>query len=163
MVDIGDRVRAGQTLAEIEAPELDEQVRQAKANLQQARAAVDQAWRISSRARRTLELARVTAQRWSSLVTKGSVSGQENDQYQAQYRSKLAGVQALEKAVTVQRGKVAAAEANVARLEKMQSYRVVKAPFDGVITLRNVDSGALVTAGTRCCSALRRPPRCAPT
>jgi RND family efflux transporter MFP subunit len=76
------------------------------------------------------------------------VSEQENDQMQAQYRSKQAGVEALEKAVNVQRSGVAAAEANVARLEKMRSYRLVTAPFDGVITLRNVDDGALVNSGS---------------
>src|SRR6185437_258559 len=98
--------------------------------------------------RADLELARVTAQRWASLVTNGSVSVQENDQYQAQYRSKIAGVESLEQALVVQRGGVAAAQANVARLENMKSYRVVTAPFNGVITLRNVDSGALVNTGT---------------
>jgi RND family efflux transporter MFP subunit len=67
---------------------------------------------------------------------------------QAQYRSKQAGVEALAKAVNVQQSSIAAAEANVGRLEKMRSYRLVTAPFDGVITLRNVDDGALVTSGT---------------
>jgi RND family efflux transporter MFP subunit len=147
MVDIGDRVRAGQTLAVIEAPELDEQVRQAQANLHQARAQVDQADANLRQGRADLELARVTAHRWASLVTNGSVSVQENDQYQAQYRSKIAGVESLEQALVVQRGGVAAAQANVARLENMKSYRVVTAPFNGVITLRNVDSGALVNTG----------------
>jgi RND family efflux transporter MFP subunit len=75
------------------------------------------------------------------------VSRQDNDQYQALLRSKLASVQALEKAILVQRSSIAVAEANVNRLERMQSYRIVRAPFDGVITLRNVDVGALVTAG----------------
>ncbi len=77
----------------------------------------------------------------------GVVSRQENDQYQAQYQAQTAGVQALEKAVAAQRSNVAAAEANLAALNEVQSYRVVKAPFDGVITLRNVDVGALVNAG----------------
>ena len=147
MVDIGDRVQAGQPLAEIEAPEMDEQVRQSKANLQQAQAAVDQALANYEQGKADMELARVTAQRWTSLAAQGVVSRQENDQYQAQYQSRAAGVQALEKAIAVQRGNVAAAEANVARLERMQSYRVVKAPFNGVVTLRNVDVGALVNAG----------------
>lgn len=148
MVDIGDRVRAGQPLAVIEAPELDEQVRQAQANLHQARAQVDQASANLRQGKADLELARVTAQRWANLVTNGSVSVQENDQYQAEYRSKMASVDALEQALIVQRGGVAAAQANLARLENMKSYRTVAAPFDGVITLRNVDSGALVNAGT---------------
>jgi RND family efflux transporter MFP subunit len=147
-VDIGDRVQAGQLLAEIDAPELAEQVHQSEANLQQAQAALDQALANLQQGKADLELAQVTAQRWSNLVTRGVVSRQENDQYQAQLQSKLASVQALEKAVIVQRGGVAAAEANVGRLQKMQSYRMVKAPFNGVITLRNVDVGALVNVGS---------------
>jgi RND family efflux transporter MFP subunit len=148
MVDIGDRVQAGQTVAEIEAPEMEQQVRQSKANLQQSRAAVDQALANYNQGKSDTELARVTAQRWTSLASKGVVSRQENDQYQSQYQSRLAGLEALEKAVGVQRSNVAAAEANLARIERMQTYLTVKAPFDGVITLRNVDVGALVNAGS---------------
>src|SRR5205823_5937174 len=94
-----------------------------------------------------MEFARITAERWSRLATQGVVSRQDNDQYQAQYRSQSANLQALEKAIAAQRSTVAATEASLARLEKLQSYLVVKAPFDGVITLRNVDAGALVSAG----------------
>jgi RND family efflux transporter MFP subunit len=148
LVDIGDRVTAGQPVAEIEAPELDQQVIQAKASLQQTQAALEQALANEVQGKANLELARVTAQRWGSLVTQGVVSKQDNDQYQAQYQSQLAGVQALEKAIAVQRANIAAAEANVARLDQMQGYRVVKAPFAGIITLRNVDVGALVTSGS---------------
>lgn len=148
MVDIGDRVRAGQTLLEIEAPELEEQVRQAAATLQQDQAALDQALANQEQGKSDLEFARATAQRWSHLFTRGVVSQHENEQYNTQYQSRIASVKALEKAVAVQRGNVAAAEANLARLREMQSYRVVKAPFDGIITLRNVDVGALVNAGT---------------
>ena len=148
LVDIGDRVAAGQPLAEIEAPELDQQVLQAKANVEQAKAALDQAIANETQGKANLELARVTAQRWGSLVTAGVVSKQDNDQYQAQYQSQLAGVNALEKAILAQRANIAAAEANVERLNQMQAYRIVKAPFAGVITLRNVDVGALVTSGS---------------
>lgn len=148
LVDIGDRVAAGQPLAEIEAPELDQQMLQAKANVQQAQAALDQALANEQQGKSNLELARVTAQRWGSLVTAGVVSKQDNDQYQAQYQSQIAGVNALEKAILAQRANIAAAEANLARLNEMQGYRIVKAPFAGVITLRNVDVGALVTTGS---------------
>ena len=143
MVDIGDRVRAGQPLAEIEAPEVDQQIRQARAALQQAQAAQEQSTANLAQGKATMELARVTADRWSALAAQGVVSKQENDQYQAQYQAQTANVQALEKAIAAQRSNVAAAEANLARLDEVQSYRVVKAPFDGVITLRNVDVGAL--------------------
>jgi RND family efflux transporter MFP subunit len=148
LVDIGDRVHAGQPLAEIEAPETDEMIRQSKAALQQAQAGVNQALANLKRGEADTELARVTAQRYANLAAKGVVSKQENDQYQAQHQSLLAGVQALQEAIAVARSNVAAAEANLARLELIQSYRVVKAPFDGVITLRNVDAGALVNAGS---------------
>ena len=147
LVDIGDRVQAGQLVAEIEAPEMDQQLTQARANVQVARDALDQALANYEQGKSNLELARVTADRWGRLVTKGAVSRQENDQYQAQYQSQLANVAALEKAIAAQRSSVAAVEANVGRLEQMLSYRMVKAPFDGVITVRNIDTGALVNAG----------------
>ncbi|HTA71971.1 MAG TPA: efflux RND transporter periplasmic adaptor subunit [Bryobacteraceae bacterium] len=147
MVDIGDRVRSGQPLAEIEAPELDQQVLQARANLQQTTAALDQALANQRQGKANMELARVTADRWKTLAGKGVVSRQENDQYQAQYQAQVANLDSLEKAVAAARSNVAAAEANVSRLNEVQSYRVVKAPFDGIITLRNVDVGALVNAG----------------
>jgi RND family efflux transporter MFP subunit len=148
MVDIGDRVRAGQPLAEIEAPELDQQVRQAQANLQQTTSALDQALANQRQGKANADLARVTADRWKNLSAKGVVSRQENDQYQAQYQAQVANLDALEKAVAVARSNVSAAEANLSRLNEVQSYRVVKAPFEGVVTLRNVDVGALVNAGS---------------
>jgi RND family efflux transporter MFP subunit len=147
-VDIGDRVRAGQPLAEIEAPELDQQVRMAQANLQQTTSALDQALANQRQGKANADLARVTADRWKNLSGKGVVSRQENDQYQAQYQAQVANLDALEKAVAVARSNVAAAEANLSRLNDVQSYRVVKAPFDGIVTLRNVDVGALVNAGS---------------
>jgi RND family efflux transporter MFP subunit len=148
MVDIGDRVWAGQPVAEIEAPELDQQVRMAQANLQQTTSALDQALANQRQGKANADLARVTADRWKNLSGKGVVSRQENDQYQAQYQAQVANLDALEKAVAVTRSNVAAAEANLSRLNEVQSYRVVKAPFDGVVTLRNVDVGALVNAGS---------------
>jgi RND family efflux transporter MFP subunit len=147
MADIGDHVTASQPLAEIEAPEMDEQIRQAKASLQQAQSAVDQAAANYERGQADEDLAKVTAERWSALAGKGVVSRHENDRYQAEYRALVAARQALEKAVAMQKSNVTAAEANLARLDKIQSYRLVKAPFDGVITLRNIDVGALVNTG----------------
>jgi RND family efflux transporter MFP subunit len=146
-VDIGDRVRAGQVVAEIEAPELDQQVLQAKANLEQAQAALEQAQANYDQGKSNMELAKVTAQRWGNLGAKGVVSKQENDQYQSQYQAQVSNLQALDKAISAQKSNVTAAQANLSRLGNMQSYRVVRAPFDGVITQRNVDVGALVNAG----------------
>src|SRR5262249_28860568 len=78
----------------------------------------------------------------------GVVSKQENDQYQTQLAAQDANVQALEKAISAQRSNLAANKANLARLNDVQSYRIVKAPFDGVVTVRNVDVGALVNTGS---------------
>ena len=83
-VDIGDRVSAGQVLAEIDAPELDQQIRQAQAAIEQANSSAQQAEAALQQGRANANLARVTAQRWANLVAKGVVSKQENDTYQAQ-------------------------------------------------------------------------------
>src|SRR5262249_19000792 len=127
--DIGTRVKAGQPLAEIDAPELDQQVRQAEADLQQAKAALDQSTANLQQAKANAELARVTAQRWSNLVAKGVVSRQENDQYQAQYRAQTANVEALDKAVAASQSNIASSEANLSRLKNLQDYKIVRAPF----------------------------------
>ncbi|HYV63150.1 MAG TPA: efflux RND transporter periplasmic adaptor subunit [Bryobacteraceae bacterium] len=148
LVDIGDRVRAGQPLAEIDAPELDQQIRQSEAAVAQAQASLEQAQASLEQGKANRDLARITAERWKTLVAEGVVSKQENDQYQAQLTAQNANVQALEKAVSAQRSNVLASQANVARLQEVQGYRIVKAPFDGVVVLRNVDVGALVSTGT---------------
>jgi RND family efflux transporter MFP subunit len=144
-VDIGDRVKAGQLLAEIEAPELEQQVHQAQAALEQVGAALEQANASLQQGKATEQLSKVTADRWKNLVSKGVVSKQDNDTYQAQYAAAQANVQALEKAVSAARSNIVAAQANLSRLTELQRYTSVRAPFAGVITLRNVDVGALVT------------------
>ncbi|HYL35360.1 MAG TPA: efflux RND transporter periplasmic adaptor subunit [Bryobacteraceae bacterium] len=145
--DIGARVKAGQVLAEIEAPELDQQVREAQSSLEQARAAREQANANLQQGRANEELARVTASRWNTLAGKGVVSRQENDQYQAQYQAQAASVEALQKALSAARSNVASVQANLGRLQEMQAFKTVRAPFDGVITARNTDIGALINAG----------------
>jgi len=147
-VDLGDKVRAGQPLAEIDAPELDQQILQAEAAIAQAQASLEQAQASLEQGKSNRDLARVTAERWKTLAAQGVVSQQENDQNQAQLTSQNANVQALEKAIAAQRSNVTAAQANLARLQDVQGYRIVKAPFDGVITVRNVDLGALVSTGS---------------
>jgi RND family efflux transporter MFP subunit len=146
-VDIGDRVAAGQLLAEIEAPDLDQQVRQAQASLQQARADLERATAALEQAKVNESVAKVTAGRWSNLVREGIASKQENDLYQGQYQSQMANVRALDRAVAAARSSVDVAQANVDRITDLKSYLKVKAPFAGVITLRNVDVGALVNSG----------------
>ena len=118
-VDIGAHVRKGQLLATIETPELDQQLRQARADLENAEA--------------NLQLATTTAARWQHLLETDSVSHQETDQAVSDLHSK----QAL----------VNSGKANVERLEQLQAFERVTAPFDGVVTARNTDIGALVQAG----------------
>jgi RND family efflux transporter MFP subunit len=118
-VDIGARVKKGQLLATIETPELDQQLRQARADLENAEA--------------NLQLATTTAARWQHLLETDSVSHQETDQAVSDLHSK----QAL----------VNSGKANVERLEQLQAFERVTAPFDGVVTARNTDIGALVQAG----------------
>jgi RND family efflux transporter MFP subunit len=146
--DIGDRVKEGQVLAEIEAPELNQQILQAKATVDQANSTVEQAQAALQQGHSNENLAQVTAQRWENLSKKGVVSRQENDTYQAQWAAQQANVNALEKAVAAARNNAAAVEANVARLNDLLAYQTVRAPFAGVITLRNVDAGVLVNEGS---------------
>ncbi|HYW41375.1 MAG TPA: efflux RND transporter periplasmic adaptor subunit [Bryobacteraceae bacterium] len=147
-VDIGDRVREGQVLADIDAPELAQQIRQAQAVIDQANSSIEQAEAALLQGRANADLARVTAERWRNLLAKGVVSRQENDTYQSQYQAQQANVEALQKAVAAARSNAGAAEANLARLNELLGYQTVRAPFAGVITLRNVDQGALVTEGS---------------
>src|SRR5579875_4056483 len=120
LVDIGARVSKGQLLAEIDAPEVDQQLRQAEADLATAEA--------------SRKIAEVTAERWRHLRETDSVSKQEADE-------KVSTAQASE-------AQVAAAEANVRRLRELTSFERIVAPFDGVITARNTDVGRLINAGS---------------
>lgn len=147
-VDIGDRVQSGQVVAEIEAPELGQQILQARAAVDQANAAVQQAEASLQQGRSNETLARVTAERWKKLLDKGVVSRQDNDTYQMQWAAQQANVQALEKAVAAAKSNTGAMEANVSRLTDLLNYQTVRSPFAGVITVRNIDTGVLVTEGS---------------
>src|SRR6202161_4766027 len=146
-VDIGDRVTAGQLLAEVEAPDLDQQVKQSQASVVQAQADLARADAALEQGKANESIAKVTATRWDNLVKRGAVSKQDNDQYQAQYQAQAANVKALERAVDAAKGNISAMQANVGRLSDMQGYLKVRAPFAGVVTLRNVDVGTLVNTG----------------
>lgn len=146
--DIGDRVKAGQELAEVATPELDQQVEQAKATVQQTRAALTQAHANLAEAKANTNLAEVTAKRNSTLVTRGILSKQEGDQSSANYQAQLAQVQAAEATISAAQQNVNAAEANLQRLSEMQSFKTIRAPFDGIITLRNIDTGTLINTGS---------------
>jgi RND family efflux transporter MFP subunit len=147
-VDIGDRVKTGQVVAEVEAPELDQQILQANATIDQAKSSVQQAEAAIQQGRANENLARLTAGRMANLLGRGVISKQDNDNAQAQYAAQQANVEALVKAAAAMRSSVSAAEANLARLNQIKTYQTVRAPFDGVITLRNVDTGALVNEGS---------------
>jgi multidrug efflux system membrane fusion protein len=118
--DIGSQVQKGDLLAEIETPEVDQELAQAKATRQQIEA--------------QLQLARSTAERWANLRRTDSVSQQEADQQASAY--------------TQAQANLAAANANVKRLEQLESFKRIYAPFSGVLTKRNVDVGALINAGS---------------
>ncbi len=120
LVDIGDQVRAGQVLAEIEAPEVDRELDQAHAALAQVKA--------------NRELARVTSDRYAALLKDEAVSPQEVDEKHGVHEARKADY--------------AAAEANLRRLEQMKSFQRVLAPFSGTIVARNVDVGSLIQAGS---------------
>lgn len=120
ITDIGTRVESGQLLAEIETPELDEQLNQARAALAQANA--------------NLEIARISAERWQRLQKTDSVSQQDTDERVATWHAREADVKA--------------AEANVQRLVELTHFKELTAPFAGIITVRTVDVGTLITAGS---------------
>src|SRR6266404_170167 len=117
--DIGSRVRKGELLADIDTPEVDQQLIQAKADLETAKA--------------NANLSRITAARYEELIKTDGVSKQEVDNAQGDYSAK----QAI----------VASSLANVHRLEELESFKHIYAPFSGVITRRNVDTGTLINAG----------------
>ncbi|MFO1326279.1 MAG: efflux RND transporter periplasmic adaptor subunit [Rubrivivax sp.] len=117
--DIGTRVRAGQVLAEIETPELDQQLQQAQAELANARA--------------NAALSEATARRWQELLASGMVARQVVDEKTGDLAAKQAAVRAM--------------QANVERIQALKGFARVLAPFDGVVTARNTDVGALINAG----------------
>ena len=118
--DIGAHVRKGQLLAEIETPEIDQQLNQSRAELERMQA--------------NEQLAAVTSNRWQTLLAKHAVSQQEADQAKSNYIAEQAAVDA--------------SRANVRRLEQLQNYERIVAPFDGIITARNTDVGDLIDAGS---------------
>jgi len=117
--DIGSRVQKGELLAKIDTPEVDQELNQTRAARLQILAQMD--------------LAKISADRWENLRKTDSVSAQEADQYESGYKQSQANL--------------AAADANVRRLEQLEGFKDVFAPFSGVLTRRNVDPGALINAG----------------
>jgi RND family efflux transporter MFP subunit len=175
-VDIGDKVHAGQLLAVIESPEIDQELaqakaaasqttaayEQAKANLAESQAAVVQSQANLEQSKANQEIAQTTDTRWSRLVAKGVLPRQEGDERRSAYNARQAevaaanaSIQTAQATVTARQAginaaqaNISAAQANVSRLEQMVSFERVVAPFDGVITERKVERGNLVTAGS---------------
>jgi RND family efflux transporter MFP subunit len=160
-VDIGDRVQQGQVLAEIDTPELDQQVAQARAALAQAQAALAQAQSALQQARATLQhnqatmrFNAITLARWQQLKAKELVAQQDVDNFQAaadgsraDVAAAQANIDALTASTNAAQANVVAAEANLHRLTDLQSYQTLRAPFTGIVTVRNVDEGSLISAG----------------
>jgi RND family efflux transporter MFP subunit len=133
-VDIGDSVTAGQLLAEIASPEIEQQLRQGQADLQQSERNLDLQ-------KANLDLARATMGRYEAADAEGAVAKQAVDQSVSAYRTAQAAVAAAEANVQSNR-------ANVQRLQELTSWQRVLAPFSGAVIQRNVDVGALITAGS---------------
>ena len=145
-VDIGSRVRAGELLLRIAAPDLDHQLSEAEARLGQIQAAMEQARAGAEQARSDAALADVTNSRTLRLATQGWESKQNADNTRLGLASKLAAVANAEAGVRVAEANVRAQQATVQRLLQLTQYEKIEAPFNGVITARNVDNGDLVKA-----------------
>lgn len=176
-VDIGDQVKTGQLLAEIETPTIDQHLAQASADLNEAKAKLlsEQAQLKEAIAKQSTANAEVqkvkadvtytsiTADRWQNLCERGAVSQQSRDEKvrsfeatnaqlmaaQANEKAAIAQVAAAKAAVQVAKAAVEAKLADYLRVKAEQSFKNVTAPFDGIITLRKVDPGALITQGSQ--------------
>jgi len=145
-VDIGSRVNKGDLLLRIAAPDLDHQLAEAEARLIQMQGALEQARAGSEQARSDASLADVTNTRTLRLATQGWESKQNADNTRLGLASKLAGVNNAEAGVKVAEATIKAQQATVLRLLQLTQYEQIEAPFNGVITSRNVDTGDLVKA-----------------
>jgi membrane fusion protein (multidrug efflux system) len=133
-VDIGAEVKKGQVLADLDLPDVDQELRQAQATAQQAVASVSQA-------NSQLDFARTTNARFTALAATGVVSQQQTDQYSSEYEVRRANLEAAHAAT-------GSADANVRRIAELRNFGTITAPFDGVVTMRAAEIGQLVVPGT---------------
>src|SRR5262245_61943024 len=146
--DIGDRVKAGQLLAEIDTPEVDQQLQQTRANLAQALASLNQAEANLRQSITNMQYTRVTYERWRYLAGQHVVSDQDRDQTWEAYNAAKATVDAQRANVNVAKATIAANAANVRQLMVLQGFKRIYAPFAGIISARNVEIGSLINAGS---------------
>ncbi len=148
-VDIGSRVMKNDLLIRIAAPDLDQQLDQAKAQLNQVKATQAQAQASLDQAKANLELANVTLKRTSKLTQQGYETVQNNDNQSTQVKAQQAAVETAQAGIKVAAANVQAQQATVDRLATLIRFEDVRAPFDGVVTTRGVDVGDLVNADSK--------------
>ena len=147
-VDIGSNVKAGQILALISSPEVDQQLNQGRADVLQAEAALQQSRASLQQAQANLDLARITRDRYAHLSGTRAVTQQSVDETDQTFNARAADVAAANASIAVAGANLKSQQANVQRLAQMQGFERVVAPFDGVITARNVEQGDLVNDGS---------------
>jgi RND family efflux transporter MFP subunit len=147
-VDIGSHVKAGQTLAIISSPEVDQQLNQARAEVLQADASLQQSKAALQQSQANLDLARITKDRYAHLIGTRAVTQQSVDETDQTFNARAADVAAANASIAVAGANLKSQQANVQRLTQMQGFERVVAPFDGVITARNVEQGDLVNDGS---------------
>jgi HlyD family secretion protein len=145
-VDIGSQVKSGDLLVRIAAPDLDRQLDQAIAQLEQVKAALAQARAQVNQAEANLKLAELNFGRSDTLVQRGYDTVQNRDTQQANLVTQRAAVETAKAGVSLAQANVQAQQATVDRLRTLTDFELVKAPFEGVVTRRNVEQGDLVNA-----------------
>jgi RND family efflux transporter MFP subunit len=147
-VDIGSHVKAGQLLAIIATPEIDQQLNQARADVVEAAAVIEQSKAASQQAQANLDIARITRDRYTPLIKKHAVTQQSLDEVDQTFNARTADLAAAQANIDVSEASLKSKQAIVGRLEQMQSFERVVAPFDGVITARDIEQGDLVNDGS---------------
>jgi RND family efflux transporter MFP subunit len=148
-VDIGDRVKKGDLLVEIDTPDLDAQIAMSEATLAQSKATLQQLNAALAVAKSNAKLADLTAERYKLLLAKDAIAKQDYDDRSAQAEVAAANVQQAQQNINAAQSTIAANAANVRRMQELKVYTKLLAPFDGVITYRSdrSDPGTLISSG----------------